>query len=161
MIHPTAIIYPNVKIGKNVHIGAYCVIGGPPEHRGFWDSDHNPGVVIGDNVRISNLVTIDAGTEIETRIGSGCVLLAHSHVGHDAQLLQGVTLSCGAKVGGHAIIGTGTNIGLNATIHQRVQVPGGCMIGMGAVVTKSTEKTIWPNSVYVGNPAKYLRENKR
>jgi acyl-[acyl carrier protein]--UDP-N-acetylglucosamine O-acyltransferase len=26
-IHPTAIIYPNVKIGKDVYIGAYCIIG--------------------------------------------------------------------------------------------------------------------------------------
>lgn len=157
-IHPTAIVHRNVILGENVYIGAHSVIGGPPEHKDFWGKEYGT-VIIGNNVRISNLVTIDAGTTGATFIDQGCILLAHSHVGHDAQLSEGVTVSCGAKVGGHAIIGKGSNIGLNAVIHQRVMVPERCMIGMGAVVNKSTDMD--PASVYVGNPARYLRSNTK
>ena len=155
-IHPTAIIYSNVKIGANVYIGAYCVIGGPPEHREYWNGEYW-GVVLGDNVRISNHVTIDAGTERDTIIGSGSIILAHAHVGHDAIIEEGVTVSCGAKIGGECRIGEYTNIGLNASIHQRVAVPSGCMIGANAFVGKTTEME--PNSKYVGVPAKYLGPN--
>lgn len=155
-IHPTAVVYKNVILGDNVHIGAYAIIGGPPEHKEFWDKEYGT-VIIGNNVRISNLVTVDAGTTGATFIDQGCILLAHSHVGHDAQLSEGATISCGVKVGGHAFIGKGSNIGLNAVIHQRVMVPAGCMIGMGAIVTKATEME--EGAVYVGNPARFLRLN--
>lgn len=155
-IHPTAIVRNNVILGDNVYIGAYSVIGGPPEHREFWDKDYGT-VIIGNNVRISNHVTVDAGTTGATFIDHDCVLLAHSHVGHDANIGEGATISCGVRIGGHALIGKGTNVGLNACVHQKVIVPDGCMIGMGAIVNKST--ALQPYSVYVGNPAKYLRPN--
>ena len=84
--------------------------------------------------------------------------MKHSHVGHDAFINSGVTISCGAKIGGHAEICEGANIGLNATIHQRLMVPEYCMIGMGAVVTKKTQMI--PQQKYAGNPAKWLGVNE-
>jgi UDP-N-acetylglucosamine acyltransferase len=157
-IHPAAIVHENVIIEDktDTYIGPFSVIGGPPEHRDFWNREYG-SVVIGKNVRISNLVTVDAGTTGTTFINQGCVLLAHSHVGHDAVLGDDVVLSCGVKVGGHCFIGAGTIIGLNATIHQNVNVPEGCMIGMNAVVTKSMK--LFPFSMYAGNPAKYIKPN--
>lgn len=156
-IHETAIIYPNVIIEDDVYIGAYCIIGAPPEWKGK-ESD-SKGVYIGQGTRITGLVTIDSGGENVTYIGKDCYLMKHSHVGHDAILKNGVTLSCGAKVGGHSEIGENTNIGLNATIHQRVTVPEGCMIGMGAVVTKKTD--LKRNCKYAGVPAKFIGYNDR
>lgn len=154
-IHETALIGPNVLIGNDVYIGPYCVIGFPAEWKGRETEDK--GVVIGDGVRITGMVTIDAGIERATEIRQGCYLMKHSHVGHDAVLCDNVVLSCGAKIGGHAFIGKNTNIGLNAVIHQKQTVAEGCMIGMGTVVTKTliTE----PNMKYVGNPAKLLGKN--
>jgi UDP-N-acetylglucosamine acyltransferase len=156
-IHPTAVIYPNVILEDDIYIGPYCIIGAPPEWKG--KEDDPKGVYIMSGTRLTGLVTVDSGGNDVTIIGKNCYLMKHSHVGHDAILKNGVTLSCGAKVGGHSEIGENTNIGLNATIHQKVKVPSGCMIGMGAVVTKKTE--LKANSKYAGVPAKYMGSNDR
>jgi UDP-N-acetylglucosamine acyltransferase len=156
-IHETAIIYPNVIIEDNVYIGPYCIIGAPPEWKGR--EKDSTGVYIAEGTRITGLVTIDSGANGVTFIGRDCYIMKGAHVGHDAILKNGVTLSCGAKVGGHAVIGEYTNIGLNATIHQKLNIPSGCMIGMGAVVTKKTE--LKENCKYAGVPAKFIGSNDR
>ena len=155
-IHPTAIIGPNVTMGKGNYIGPHCIIGFPAEHRQFWDKECGT-VVIGDNNKFTGLVTVDAGTIEETIIGSNCWLLKHSHVGHDAVISDNVTISCGAKVGGHAMIGNNSNLGLNCSIHQWINVPPFCMIGMNACVTKKPD--LLPNTKYAGVPAKPIGPN--
>jgi UDP-N-acetylglucosamine acyltransferase len=154
-IHPTAIIYPNVYIGENVTIGPYCIIGAPPEWKGH--EHESKGVIIGNGTIITGLVTIDAGVERPTTVGTNCYIMKHAHIGHDANIKSRVTISCGAKIGGHAVVNLDCNIGLNAVIHQKQNIAKGCMIGMGAVVTKKliTE----PYKKYAGNPAKYIGEN--
>ena len=158
-IHPTALIGPNVIIGEGTYIGPYCVIGYPAEHKSFWDKESEFGVVIGKNCVITGHVTIDAGTEKDTIIGDNVWMLKHSHVGHDCYIYDDVIISCGAKIGGHAFIGKGTNIGLNAVIHQRQNIANRCMIGMGAVVTKGL--VTLPLCKYAGNPAKFLGPNNK
>jgi UDP-N-acetylglucosamine acyltransferase len=155
-IHPTAIIGENVVLGSNNYIGPYCIIGMPPEHKDHFHKDYC-GVVIGDNNHFTGLVTIDAGTVGNTIIGNGCWFLKHSHIGHDAYISNEVVLACGAKVGGHAIIRSGCNIGLNASIHQRQVIADGCMIGANAFVSKTLKTE--PNRKYAGVPAKDIGEN--
>lgn len=157
-IHPTAVIGPNVEIGEFNYIGPYCVIGYPAEHKEFWMQPVGK-VRIGNNNVITGHVTIDAGTEGITEIGDGNWFLKHSHLGHDAKVINGNTISCGVKVGGHCLIGSNVNLGLNSVIHQRKLVPDGVMIGMGAVVTKKTD--LQTGMKYAGNPARLLGENKR
>jgi UDP-N-acetylglucosamine acyltransferase len=155
-IHPTAVIGPNVTIGDNNYIGPHCVIGFPAEHRDYWDKPTGH-VIIGDNNKFTGLVTIDAGTEADTIIFNYCWLLKHSHVGHDAVIHDNVTLSCGAKIGGHATVHANSNIGLNACVHQWVQIPEGCMVGMNAAVTKKTFLMAYRK--YAGVPAKDIGPN--
>jgi acetyltransferase-like isoleucine patch superfamily enzyme len=52
-----------------------------------------------------------------------------------------------------------TNIGLNAVIHQRLNIPYGIMVGMGAVVTKKTE--LVPKTKLAGVPARIIGDNER
>lgn len=155
-IHKTAIVGPNVTLGDNIYIGPYCVIGEPAEHKAFWDGPIGK-VFIGDGCVINGHVTIDAGTTKTTHIGQGVWMLKHSHVGHDCIIGNNVTISCGAKIGGHVRIDDNCNIGLNAVIHQKQSIARGCMIGMGAVVTKRLI-TI-PYTKYAGNPAKEIGKN--
>lgn len=115
-------------------------------------------MIIGNNNHFEGLVTIDAGTALPTVIHDGCWFLKHSHVGHDAMVHSNVTISCGAKIGGHCEIGEGCNIGLNAVIHQRQIIKEGCMIGMGAVVTKGLKTE--PFRKYAGVPAKDIGSNE-
>lgn len=157
VIHPTAVIGTNVIIEDDVYIGPYCIIGMPPEWKGKEDQDK--GVIIKKGTRITGLVTIDSGAEKPTTIGENCYLMKHSHVGHDAQLGNDVTLSCGAKIGGHSIIGNKTNIGLNAVVHQKIVVPEGCMIGASGFVGKKS--ILKPYYKYAGVPVKELGSNER
>jgi UDP-N-acetylglucosamine acyltransferase len=156
-IHPTAIIYDNVVMGEHNYIGAYCIIGAPAEHKGNWGTSSDI-VVIGDNNVFTGLVTIDGGMDDVTYIGDNNFFMKHSHIGHDVQVMDNVVISCGVKVGGHTIIDSNVNIGLNAVIHQRQFIAKGCMIGMGAVVTKKLVTE--PYTKYAGNPAKYLGHNE-
>lgn len=154
-IHPTAVIANNVVIGDNCYIGPLCVIGFPAEWKGR--EEDNAGVKIYDNTRLTGLVTVDSGTDKPTIVSEYCYLMKHSHVGHDAWIQNNVTISCGAKIGGHSIIGAKCNIGLNAVVHQKVTIPQGCMIGALAFIGKKTE--LQPYRKYAGVPARDIGEN--
>jgi len=154
-IHPTAQIADNVIIEDDVYIGPFFIIGFPPEWKGR--ENDGKGVIIKKGARLTGLVTVDSGADKPTVIGENCYLMKHSHVGHDAILEEGVTLSCGAKVGGHSIIRKGTNIGLNVVIHQKLDIPEGCMIGASAFVGKKS--VLKPYYKYAGVPVKELGPN--
>jgi UDP-N-acetylglucosamine acyltransferase len=155
-IHPTAIIGDNVILGDNNYIGAFCIIGDPAEHKKYWGQEKGK-VIIGNNNIVTGLVTIDAGTELPTIIEDGCFIMKHAHIGHDCRIMNNVTISCGAKIGGHSIIGEGSNIGLNAVLHQFSIIKRGCMIGASAFFKGESE----PEMKYAGVPAKYLSSNKK
>jgi UDP-N-acetylglucosamine acyltransferase len=154
-IHPTAIIGKNVVLGDNNYIGAYCIIGDPAEHKKYWDKEIGK-VYIGDNNIITGLVTIDSGTEDITFIGNNCFIMKHAHIGHDCLIQDNVTISCGAKIGGHSIIKAYSNIGLNAVLHQFTTIERGCMIGASAFIKGATEEF----SKYAGVPAKKIGTNE-
>lgn len=154
-IHHTAIIYGNVIFGENIYIGPYCIIGSNPEWKG--KEKENKGVIIGSGTTITGMVTIDGGGITPTEIAANCYIMKHVHIGHDAIIQDGVTLSCGAKIGGHSIISKNCNIGLNAVIHQKCFIPEGCMIGASAFVGKKSN--LKPFHKYAGVPVRELGEN--
>lgn len=154
-VHQTAVIGEFVTIGDNCYIGPLCIIGYPAEWKNMEHNDY--GVLIGSGTRITGAVTIDAGTKVPTIIGMDCYLMKHSHVGHDAVIGNNVTISCGAKIGGHVKVGAFTNIGLNAVIHQRCEVPLGCLIGALAFIGKKTILNEYRK--YAGVPAKDIGSN--
>jgi len=173
-IHSTAIIGKDVVLGKGNKIGAYCVItgntiignnnvfesfsviGSEPEHKAYFGKP-NKGVFIGCDNIIREYVTINAGCERTTRLTNNCIMLRGSHLGHDVIVENNVTISCHVLVGGHSIIGSGANLGLGAILHQFSKIGCYSMIGMGTIVTKKSNIQCF--GTYVGNPAKYIKEN--
>jgi len=120
-IHHTAIIYPNVKMGKGNKIGAYCVIGSDGEIRGA--KEFKGWVEIGDNNVISELVTIQRPLEpTATKIGDGNIIMAHSHIGHDAEIGNNCELCTGSIIGGYATIKDFVKLKLNVTVRNRKTV---------------------------------------
>lgn len=167
-IHPTAIIGPNVVMGDNNYIGPYCIIGYPAEHKEYWpdmsgckrEGFTTAGkVIIGNNNKFTGHVTIDAGTTGATVIADNVWMMKHSHCGHDAIIGSDVVVSCGAKIGGHCLIGSDCNLGLNSVIHQRVEVPNGCMIGASGFVGKKSN--LLPFGKYAGVPVKFIGTNHK
>ena len=60
------------------------------------------------------------------------------------------TLSAGVSVGGHCTIGSNVNVGMNASIHQRTTISGGCMVGMGTPLARDLP----PFTKAFGSPAR-------
>jgi UDP-N-acetylglucosamine acyltransferase len=173
-IHPTAIVDPSVILGDNNHIGAfcyitgdttignnnrfeaYCSIGTPPEHKHYYGKE-TKGVVIGNNNVFREFITINSGCTQDTTIENNVWILKGAYVGHDTLIENDALLSSGVLLGGYCIVGRNSNLGLGAICHQGTIIGGGAMIGMGAIITK--KKAVLPLSVYVGNPAKFLKLN--
>jgi UDP-N-acetylglucosamine acyltransferase len=173
-VHPTAVVGPGVQLGAGVEIGPHavllgpcrigdgvrigpgCVIGTPPEltsaaQNAAWTGDlHHHGVEIGAGAVLREMTSVQQGSLAPTRIGAGCWLLTRAYVAHDCELGEEVTLSAGTALGGHARVGPGANLGMNATVHQRRVVGPGAMVGMSAVVTRDVP----PFGKAYGSPAR-------
>lgn len=154
VVGPNAVLLGPLSIGDRVWIGPGAVVGTPPEissldQNSAWEGElSHHGVVIGDDVVIRELVTISQGSHRPTTVGAGSWLLNTSYVAHDVLIGRSVTLSSGARVGGHAEISDHVTLGLNATVHQRRSVGAGAMVGMGAAVTRD----VLPFSKVYGSP---------
>lgn len=155
-IHPTAWIYPGVTIGNNVSIGAYCVIGGPPEDRKFFGKPYK-SVRIGNNVSISNHVTIDSGTLDDTVIESNILILCHSHIGHDSRICDGAFVGAGCVLAGHTTMKAESSVACGVITIPHKTLWEKSMAGAGAVVTKN----IPMGEIWIGNPCRFLKKNLR
>lgn len=155
-VHKTAIIYPNCEVRENAVIGPFCIIGLPPESKGYYPNV-NHGVIIEEGAILHGLNTVDGGTEYPTIIGAGTWLMKGVHVGHDACIGENNTLACHCLIGGFVDTAEYCNIGLGAAIHQRLRIPKGVMIGMNSTVTKKTK--LKPFYKYAGSPARELGQN--
>ncbi len=111
-----------------------AVIGSPPEVREWSEGHECFDPVIGDEVRISAFVTVDAGFCQPTRVGDGSFLMAHVHVGHDCSIGRRVEIAAGATLAGHVTVGDDAKIGVGASIRPYVSIGVGARIGAGAVV---------------------------
>jgi acyl-[acyl carrier protein]--UDP-N-acetylglucosamine O-acyltransferase len=150
-IHRTAIIYPNVRLGKGNWIGAYTVIGSNGEIRGKDQKEFKGNVSIGDNNVISEHVTIQRPFEFRTTyIGNDNLIMAHSHIGHDVKILDSCEICTGAIIGGYTIIKSGVKVKLGATLRNRLIIEENALIGLGSSVVKDVKE----RSIVYGNPAK-------
>jgi UDP-N-acetylglucosamine acyltransferase len=160
VVHGTALIGPNVVIGRgnrieqnvvisgSVTIGdnnwicANAIIGASPEIRSVRpDAEgvlgyRDKGVVMGNNNVVREAVQIHAGDTVPTRIGNDVYLMNQVYVAHDCQLDDGATVASSALLAGNVRLKRGVNIGLGAKIHQGIEIGPVSMVGMGAVVTR-------------------------
>lgn len=149
-IHHTAVIFDNVRMGKNNIIGPYSVIGSNGEIRNC--NAFNGEVIIGDGNIISELVTIQRPAEKNkiTKIGNNNLIMAHSHIGHDVEIGNNCEVCTGSIIGGFVIIEDNVKIKLGVTIRNRKKIKSGALIGLGSAVVKDVEE----NSIVYGNPAR-------
>ncbi len=97
-----------------------------------------------NSIHIGNKVNIQDGVVIHCTYEKTKTILGDNvSVGHNA-ILHGCTIEDEVLIGMGAIVMDGAHIGKNA------------IIGAGAVVTQNT--VVPPNTIFVGNPARYLKD---
>ena len=149
-IHKTAVIYPNVEIDKDVVIGAYCVIGGPPEHKEYYKGQETKKVLIGRGARIFEFVTIHAGTTKHTLIGENSSVFNHSHIAHDCYVGRDAIIGGGCSLAGHTIVMAGATLSGRSCTHQRIVIGAFAMLAPLSFV-----KTHVPvGEIWMGIPAR-------
>lgn len=111
------------------------------------------GLEVGQGAYINYECFIDAGARVEigenVALGPRVVILTVTHkIGTPRQRRDPDEIAQAVR------IGKGSWIGANSTILPGVVIGEGCVIGAGSVVSASCE----PNSVYVGSPARKVRD---
>jgi len=156
-------IHESFKHGKNLKIGYFNVI--------------EEDVIVGDNVDIQNYVLLKKGT----RIGDNCYVDSYFRSSGDNEIGNNVTLRFGSTIARKVYVGdnsfispnvmtvfslpdgtksAGTVIGANcfigtaAVLAPNIVIVEGTIVGANSFVNKSCLE----KAVYVGNPAKKIRE---
>ena len=114
--------------------------------------------IIGSNVEIGSGNVIMPGVSINasTIIKDHCILNTNSSIDHDSLMENFSSIAPNSATGGNVKIGKFSSIGIGSCINHSTSIAENCIIGAGSVVTKSTKK----NSLYFGNPAKFIRKHK-
>jgi UDP-N-acetylglucosamine acyltransferase len=142
---------------RPVGIHETAVIGSPPEHRDWQVGGQYYHPDIHPEARINAFVTVDGGLKAPTKIGARSFIMAHCHIGHDAEIGSECELAPGTMIGGHVKMGNKVRCGVGVLIKPFIEIGDGARLGMGAVVNKNVPA----GEVWVGNPAEEIGELKR
>jgi UDP-2-acetamido-3-amino-2,3-dideoxy-glucuronate N-acetyltransferase len=148
-IHETAIVENGCKIGAGTKvwhfshimgsaiIGSKCNIG-----QNVFIAD---GVIIGNNNKVQNNVSIYTGVECEDDVFLGPSMVFTNVINPRSAVIRKDEYK-------KTIVKKGASIGANATIICGIEIGSYAMIGAGAVVTKDVKDF----ELLVGNPAKRI-----
>ena len=136
-------IGPNVTILNGTRIGAHCnifpgaVIGGVPQDLKF--AGEKTTVVIGDHTTIRECCTINRGTtdRMTTKVGSNCLLMAYTHIAHDAHIGNHCIIANSANIAGHVVVEDNVVIEGVVAIQQFVRVGKHSFLAGGSLVRKN------------------------
>ncbi len=154
-VGPYATIGPEVEIGEETEVGSHVVIEGPTRigrrNRLFPFSTigvipqdlkfrgERSQVVIGDDNRIREFVSIHRGTEgggALTQIGNSNLLMAYVHIAHDCILGDQIIMGNGATLAGHVVIEDCAVVGAFVGIHQFCRIGRHGFVGGYTVITQ-------------------------
>jgi sugar O-acyltransferase (sialic acid O-acetyltransferase NeuD family) len=124
-------------------------------------SDERFVTIIHPSSRISKTAQIGMGTVIfqnvtitsNVKIGKHNIILANTVISHDDIIDNYTCITAGVCISGGVSVGRSCYLGTNSAIIGNIQIGDYCLIGMGSVVLENVPH----NSVFVGNPARFLR----
>lgn len=121
----------NTTIGKGNIIFPGAVIGAIPQDLKFKGEEST--VVIGDNNRIRENVTIHRGTASKgtTIVGSNNLIMENAHIAHDCVFGNNIIMGNSTKLAGEVIVDDGAIISAVVLVHQFCHIGSGCMIQGG------------------------------
>jgi UDP-N-acetylglucosamine acyltransferase len=159
VIAPFAVIVGNVTIGDENWIGPHVTIGTSAQYAGPRYELKEDGflpIAIGSRNTFRECVTVHEPSKYTTIVEDDCYFMAYSHVSHDTVIRSKVTLSNSVQIGGFTEVQYGTVVGLSTTIHQFTTIGAFCMVGMSSVVAKDLR----PFGKWLGVPARFRGVNE-
>ena len=129
-------ILEGARIGKNCNIFPGAVIGAIPQDLKFKGEDTL--AIIGDNTTLRECVTVNRGTASKgkTEVGSNCLIMAYSHVGHECKVGDNVIISNATQLAGEVVVDNYAVIGGGTLVHQFCHLGAHVMIQGGALINK-------------------------
>jgi UDP-3-O-[3-hydroxymyristoyl] glucosamine N-acyltransferase len=154
IIHPNVVIYYDCIVGSHCIIHAGSVIGS--DGFGYAVTKEETikipqvgNVVIGDDVEIGGLCTIDRAAMGSTKIGRGTKLDSRVQIAHNCEVGERCMFSAFSGMAGSSKVGDRVTLGGYAGIGGHTQVASDSIIGAMTGVVTSIEKS----GSYVGFPA--------
>jgi sugar O-acyltransferase (sialic acid O-acetyltransferase NeuD family) len=114
--------------------------------------------IVSQTAQIGDSSFISAGSIVHSHvnIGRGVIVNSGAIVEHECLVNDFVHIAPGAVLAGNVQVGQSSFVGANATVKQGVSIGRNVIIGAGSVVLKNVPD----NTIYVGNPAQFLRKNE-
>lgn len=128
----------HTRIGARNVIHPFCAIGIAPQDLKYGGEPTE--AIIGDDNTIRESVTISRGTTKGggiTRLGSGNLLMAYAHIGHDCHIGNGCILANAATLAGHVIVEDYAVVGALCPVHQFCRIGTYSYIGGGTTITQN------------------------
>jgi UDP-N-acetylglucosamine acyltransferase len=150
-IGPHAVVEGPTVMGARCRVFPFACIGMAPQDLKY--RGEKTTIEIGDDNVFREGVTVHRGTVGGggvTRIGSGNLLMAQTHVAHDCQVGSQVIFANAATLAGHVVVEDGATIGAFSGVHQFCRVGAHAYIGGYSVITQDA----LPFVLTVGNRAK-------
>jgi len=127
----------HTTFGKGNRIFSFACVGIAPQDLKY--AGEPTRVEIGDGNTIREYVTISRGTDGGggvTSVGSGCLIMAYTHIGHDSTIGDGVILANSATLAGHVVVEDYAVVGALCPVHQYCRIGKYSYIGGGTTITQ-------------------------
>ncbi|MFQ5778352.1 MAG: acyl-ACP--UDP-N-acetylglucosamine O-acyltransferase [Terriglobia bacterium] len=136
-VGPHVVVEGPTRIGRRNRIFPFCTIGLIPQDLKF--KGERSEVVIGDDNRIREFVSIHRGTEgggSVTCVGNSNLIMAYVHIAHDCQLGDHIIMGNAATLAGHVVIEDHAIVGAFCGVHQFCRIGRHGFIGGYTVITQ-------------------------
>ena len=134
VVGPHVVIEGDTEIGAGNRFLASCSIGASPQITGR--SGDVGRLMIGDENVFREFVTVHAGGDAITVLGSRNLVMATAHVAHDCRLGDDIILANGATLGGHVEIEDLAQVSGLCALHQHVRIGSLAFVAGGSIVTQ-------------------------
>lgn len=124
-------------LGARVRIYSFAAVGVAPQDLKY--AGEPTRLEVGDDTVIRESATISRGTPGGggvTRVGSGCLIMAYAHIGHDSIIGNGCILANGATLAGHVAVEDYATVGALCPVHQFCRIGTHAFVGGGTTVTQ-------------------------
>jgi UDP-N-acetylglucosamine acyltransferase len=128
----------HLTMGRGNKVFSFACLGISPQDLKY--AGEPTRLEIGDNNSIREYVTISRGTAGGggvTRVGSGCLIMAYTHIGHDSTIGNGCILANSATLAGHVTVEDFASVGALCPVHQFCRIGRYAYIGGGTTITQN------------------------